>query len=658
MFAQQFRYAVILLAAHLVPVAVSLADESSASAASRDVPARLREYFEEMSVAKPFIVRDGQPWQRHRQQLRDYVLECAGLQPLPQRVELDVHMSEPLDHPWCTVRRVSYQLWPHVYSTGLLFMPKKLGEQPAPAVLCPHGHWADGNADPTVQARCLNLARLGYVTFSSTQLHYEDLVVGISHQTVMIWNNMRALDFLQSLPEVDGSRVGVAGASGGGLQTEVLLAVDDRVKAATIVGLTCDFRQIMFPDGSHCDCNHFPGIMRRTDHPEISALGLPCPVAYLTMNDWTRSFETTNFPTIRRLYARHGVPDHVFCRYYDTDHNYDQAKRELTYWWLNRWLVGCQDAEGEREPETVTFPVGQLKDLAVAQPGDRGFAELSRMYQQQRAAAVPAIATRDDWQAYRCGMARQLRDLLGEDVQLASKSEDVSPESRTEGDLVIERVGYASEGPVVVPCWVLRPLATGQGKLPVEVIMSADGKDALLQATESDSPRERARRGALIVLPDVRTCGESLSTGTKDKAAQERAWQRNSIVWGRPVAGMAVTDLRAVLDGLACRPDADVAQVRVMTRGCGDLAAAALFCMALDQRLTAADLDCANACYGKRNLAVVPHVLWYGDLLQWAALAADRRVTLRNVPAEVGDADWLGQAFRCLDNATGLEIVP
>ncbi len=658
MFAQPFRCLAILVAMALTINASLKADDSAQSTPALDMPARLQQYFEEMSAAKPFVLREGEQWDIHRQELRAFVLECAGLKPLPHRIALDVRVSEPLDHPWCTVRRVSYQLWPNVYSTGLLFMPKNLREHPAPAVLCPHGHWADGNAHPTVQARCLNLARLGYVTFSSTQHHYEDLNVGISHQTLMVWNNMRAVDYLQSLPEVDGSRIGVAGASGGGLQTEMLLAVDDRVKAATIVGLTCDFRQIMFPGGSHCDCNHFPGIMRRTDHPEISTLGLPCPVAYLTMNDWTRSFEQDNFPTIRELYARLGVADHVFCRYYETEHNYDSTKRELTYWWLNRWLLGCDETQPEKEPETVTFPVEALKKLAVEQPNDRGFAELGRIYQQERAVAVPAITSRAEWQAYQRAMAKQLRSLLGEDTQLPRKGEDISLGSRTDGDLIIEHVGYASEGPVVVPCWALRPRENGQGKLPVELIMSVDGKDALLQATDSDSPRERARRGALVVLPDLRTCGESLSTGTKDQAAQEHAWQRNSVVWGRPVAGMAVTDLQAVLDGLARRTDADVAHIRVTTRGCGDLAAAVLFGMALDNRLVEADLDFAGACFGKRNITIVPNILWYGDLLPWAAVIADRRLTLRNVPEEAGDRGWLQQVFSCLDNSTGLEIAP
>ncbi|MBM4088124.1 MAG: hypothetical protein FJ276_01650, partial [Planctomycetes bacterium] len=623
-----------------------------------DTARRLRDYFEQMSVAKPFLVRDGQQWESHCRALRDYVLGCAGLHPLPDRVPLDVRMSEPLDHPWCTVQRVSYQLWPGVYSTGLLFMPKQLPDRPAPAVLCPHGHWATGNAHPDVQKRCLNLARMGYVVFSSTQNHYEDLAVGVSHQSLMIWSNMRALDYLESLPEVDETRIGAAGESGGGLQTEMLTALDGRVKAATIVGLTCDFRQIMFPDGSHCTCNHFPNVMRRTDHPEISTLGLPAALQFLTMNDWTRQFEQANFPTIRALYAAHQLDDRVFCQYADTDHNYDQRKRELTYWWMDRWLRGSAAQEPPQEPETVTFPEATITNLAVDRPGDRGFSELSRIFRAQRSAPAPDVSDAERWRAHRAGMIAVLADLLGERTALARQAESLIVEMRSEDELVCERIGYPSEGSLLVPAWVLRPQRVSEKKLPVEILLAAEGKDWLFQQAGEGSPRERARRGALVVLPDLRTFGESFSTGTKDAAAQARAWERNGIVWGRPVPGMAVTDLRAVLDGLACRDDANVNAVSVTTCRSSDLAAAALFAMILDPRIGSADLDFADACYEKRNLMLVSRILPHGDVRRWAELVADRQLQLRNLPAEAGDPRRLKSVFTCLGNPGGLQELP
>jgi hypothetical protein len=674
------RRFILALAIGLIALAASAAQHPL----GLNPPKMLSEYFEQMSVAKPFVIRAGNEWEAHRRGLQEYVLECTGLKPLPERVALDVHQSPPLDHPWCTVRRVYYRLWPGVYSSGLLFMPKQLRERPAPAMLCPHGHWAEGNANPEVQKRCLNFARLGYVTFSSTQNHYEDLAVGVSHQTLMIWNNIRALDLLESLPEVDKTRIGAAGESGGGLQTQMLAAVDPRVKAATIVGLTCDFRQIMFPDSVHCTCNHFPNIMRRTDHPEISTLGLPAAMQYLTMNDWTKTFQSANFPTIQRLYAANGVADRVSCQYFNTDHNYDKAKREATYRWMERWVRGRPAPGPEIEPETKTFPVQTIQKLSTPVPEDKGFGQISRIYRAARGYRAPAIASAADWQSYRAKMTAALRHLLGEGVVLPRKAGPVQGPARTEADVIVERAGYPSEGGIVVPVVLLKlktppsppaplppttlrvvpgegsggtPPKVAAGKLPVAVMLGAGGKESLLAETGPASPRARACAGAMVVLPDVRTYGELFAT-TQNRARQALAWERNGIVWGRPVPGMAATDLAGVLDGVARRPDVDPQRVTIVCRGSGDLAVAALFAAILDRRMTAVDLDLAGCCYEKRNLPVVACVLHHGDVLQWAALLADRKVVLRNVPAEAGDPAWLTKVFAAVGNAAGVQVRP
>ena len=136
-------------------------DAAAATADRQRTQKMLSGYFAQMSVPKPLVVCKGSEWESRRRQLREKLLEITGLEPLPKRLPLDVRQSAPLDHPWCTVRRVYYQLWPGVYSSGLLFMPKQFRERPAPAMLSPHGHWDHGNAHPEVQRRCLNFARFG-----------------------------------------------------------------------------------------------------------------------------------------------------------------------------------------------------------------------------------------------------------------------------------------------------------------------------------------------------------------------------------------------------------------------------------------------------------------------------------------------------------------
>ena len=619
----------------------------------------LVDYYHQMSVPKPFVVRSGEEFEKHRQRLRQKVLESVGLWPLPERVALSLHRSEPLDHPWCTVRRVYYQLWPGVYSSGLLFMPKKLAERPAPAMLCPHGHWADGNAHPEVQKRCLSFARLGYITFSSTQNHYEDLYVGISHQTLMVWNNLRALDLLESLAEVDRKRIGVAGASGGGLQTQMIVGLDDRVKAATIVGLTCDFREIMFPDRHHCTCNHFPGVMQLTDHPEISALGLPAAVQYLTMNDWTRSFRRDNFPTIRKLYAAAGLADRVDCQYFDTPHSYDRPKRNQTYRWMERWVGGrVPDASADEPDEVVTFPVETIAKLSAKVPEDKGFGQISRLWRKERGYQAPKITKAAEWDAYRQRMVARLKGLLGEGAVLPRTVKTPKQlDTKEDGGLLIQRVGYPSEGGLRVPTIVLRR-KTAEGKLPVVVIVAASGGESLLKETGPGSARQLAAGGALVALPDVRTFGSMFSTGSSNRGLQERAWERNGIVWGRPVPGMGATDLGGVLDGLAARPDADVARVRAVAGDSGAAAITVLFAAALDRRIIDVDVDLKGCCFEKRNLPLVSCVLQHGDVLQWGALLADRKLTLRNVPPEAGDPAWLPTVFAAVGNTAGLRVIP
>ena len=635
----------------------------------REAAAMLVGYFEEMCRPKPFEPRAGEEFKARQRALREKLLACAGLWPLPERVPLDARTSPSLDHEWCMVRRVAYPLWPGVYSTGLLYMPKQFAERPAPAVLCPHGHWENGNAHPVVQTRCLVLAKMGYVVFSSTQNHYEDPALGVSNQTLMIWTNIRALDFLESLPEVDKARIGVTGCSGGGLQTQMLVAVDPRVRAATIVGMTCDYREIVFAGAAHCGCNHFPNILRYTDEPELSALGLPAAVQYLTMNDWTQSFGRNNYPTIRRLYELNGSSGRTDCYYEPVGHSYGKTMRERMYAWMERWLRGKVPGKPVPEPETKTFPVSTLVNLKADLSGDKGFGQISRLYAEKLRYVAPKIGSRQEWEAYRDKMRGALRDLLGEPIARRGVAKVVGSEERD--GLAIERVLCPSEGDILVPAVLLRP-AAAKGKLPVVILCDDRGKEALLSETGEGSPAARARQGSLVVLPDVRFAGElslrafaglsqslltfkassPLAEGSPE--GFEGAWERNAMLWGRPIPGMAATDLLGVVDCLANRSDVDPASISLVARG--RLAAAALFAAGLDDRIAALDVDLQSKCFETRSLPLVPFVLQRGDVLQWSALLAGRRLALAGVPKEAGDTSWLREVFRAAGNPDGLQL--
>ena len=641
-------------------------------ATRREAAAMLVGCFERMCAPKSLVARTGLAFRARQKDLRAALLKCASLSPLPKRPPLDPHLSRPLDHEWCTVRRVHYQIWPNVYSNGLLYMPKRFPERPAPAVLCPHGHWRQGSANPEVQRRCLVLAGMGYVVFSPSQLHYEDPALGISHQTVMIWSNIRALDYLEGLPEVDRERIGCAGCSGGGLQTQMLVAVDPRIKAATICGMTCEYREILFPGRAHCGCNHFPNIMRYTDGPEISALGLPTAVQYLTMNDWTRRFRESNYREIRRLYEANGLKDHTDCRYWPTQHSYDRPKRERTYWWMEKWLRGKDHGGAVVEPATKTLGVDTLLELKADVPRNKGLAHISRLFAEKLRYRAPKIGTRGQWQRYRRRMRQRLAGLLGgPDAQPRGQERTVG--TKQIDGLVVERVLYPSEAGVLVPTVILRS-AGAKDRRPAVVICDDRGKAAVLSAGGPDSPAARAKQGAVVVVPDVRFVGElslrrlagltgdlrkfrpASPMGEGKPESFEAVWQRNAMLWGRPLLGMSATDIRAVLACVARRTDVSSGAVTLEARGA--IAVAALFAAAESPGVKTLRVDLDSKCFAKRNLPLVPFVLRHGDVLQWAAVLADRRLRLAGVPKEAGDPRWLQAVFKAAGGAGALQWTP
>lgn len=648
--------------------------------------ARLSAYFERMSEPKPFLVRMGQDWEARRSELKARILRDMALDPLPDRIPLDPHYSEPIDHPWCTIRRVAFQLWPGVYSRGLLFMPKELREKPAPAMLCTHGHTSDGYADADEQKRYLMFAKLGYVTFVTSQDHHEDLLRGWSHQTYMVWNNMRGLDFLQSLPEVDRNRIGVNGLSGGGLQAQMLLALDPRIKAATVGGITTDYREALFTYRNHCECNHFPGIMTYTDQPEISALGFPAPVQFLTMDDWTLHFPADNFPTIRMIYRDNGYPDRAECVYWPTPHQYDRAKRERTYWWMEKWVRGDAGVAIPAEPEEIriVFPPKALLGLSVTVPGEQTYEEFRRAFFKRDNRVGQGVA---GWKDYRARMTKALGELLGEAQALPPEGElsARTVEPAWAAGTRVEEILVPSEGPVLIPAIVISPGGSAAPRT-VEIHLAEAGRAALDK--NPDRYMGLVRQGNMVVLPDLRFSGEygvkrlagrlgprllkfkmAYPLRMPEDAAEMApdlagAWDRNGIMWGRSVPGMMVSDLRAIISALAGRPGMAGAEFHVSAEDTSALAVTALFAACLDPRIAAVDADFRGHRFEKTPLwrddltalPLVSRVLLYGDIPQWASLLADRRLTLRNVPLTPSERGSIEAAFSRLGNRKNLKL--
>jgi dienelactone hydrolase len=152
------------------------------------------------------------------------------------------------------------------------------------------------------------------------------------------------VDYLQSLPEVDKNRIGCTGASGGGSQTFLLTAVDDRIKAAVPVNMVSAYMQ------GGCLCENGPGLRVGTDNPEIAALFAPKPLLLVAATgDWTKNNPQEEWPAIKRVYDLYGAGDKTAVRQFNYQHNYNVDSRNAMYAWFGKWLLNDPDASHFRE---------------------------------------------------------------------------------------------------------------------------------------------------------------------------------------------------------------------------------------------------------------------------------------------------------------------
>jgi hypothetical protein len=297
--------------------------------------------------------------------LRENILKGMNLNPLPVRTPLNAVLSDKRIHDGYTVQNVYIETIPGFYLCGNLYRPDP-DTLKYPAISCPHGHFAGdtlgawGRFNPDLQKRCATFARMGAVVFSysmfgwggesSNQLNpsaiiekpvtdsiskYHGVPLALTMQT---WNSMRALDFLESLPDVNATKIGVTGASGGGTQSFLLAALDDRVSVSVpVVMISCHFF-----GGCNCEsglpihqsANHF------TNNAEIAAMVAPKPMLMVSDGaDWTKNEPTVEYPFIKRTYSFYNAEENVeYAHFPDGVHDYGYAKRIPVYRFMAKHL--------------------------------------------------------------------------------------------------------------------------------------------------------------------------------------------------------------------------------------------------------------------------------------------------------------------------------
>jgi dienelactone hydrolase len=292
-----------------------------------------------------------QDWEQRKKELRSCFFQQLRLSPFPKKTPLNPVYTQKRMMDGYTVENVAIETLPGVYLCGSLYRPSK-GKGPFAAVLSPHGHFpsADlneyGRYRPDQQYRCATLARMGAVVFSYEMFAWGESLLQVSKEahktglalTMQTLNSIRVLDFLTSLSYVDAKRIGVTAASGGGTQSFLLTALDDRISVSVPVVMV----SASFFGGCPCEsglpihsCTNLG-----TNNAEIAAMASPRPMLVVSeTSDWTQTVPTIEFPYLKKVYSLYGKPENVENVHIENEeHNYGITKRLAMYDFMVRHL--------------------------------------------------------------------------------------------------------------------------------------------------------------------------------------------------------------------------------------------------------------------------------------------------------------------------------
>lgn len=281
------------------------------------------------SFQMPFDAARARLWQKN---VRQRLFELVTAQNPRRDHPLDLRVGESIDRgPYseCTVTLAGNEDTP-IEAT----LTKPHGPGPFPALVCLHGHGGDRAAvhdpDSIYRGLAAEFACRGFVTLAPSLWHCE-------YASNQLWNLMRLVDALETLPYVDPARIGCAGLSMGGEWTMWLTAMDLHIKAAVVSGWMCSTEGVL--SIHNCPCWMTPGLLELCDIAEVHILIAPRPLLFesaLADGCFPIRYTEEGYRMVLRGYRALGAPDQVRRHTFPGGHAWNGA---LAYRFLERVLA-------------------------------------------------------------------------------------------------------------------------------------------------------------------------------------------------------------------------------------------------------------------------------------------------------------------------------
>ena len=598
-------------------------------------------------------------WTEKAAALRQQIRVANGLVPTHEPTPMNAEIFGRIEREDYSVEKVYFEPFPGFFTTGNLYRP--LGKQgPFPGIVSPHGHWGRGRLENiergSIPGRCINFAKQGYVIFAYDMLGYNDSgkqiehgyggahegLWGLSAMGLQLQNSIRTIDFLESLPDVDNERIGCTGASGGGTQTFILTAVDERIKVSAPVNMISATMQ------GGCICENAPNLRLDVSNIEIGALMAPRPLLLISATgDWTVKTPTVEYPAIRSIYAHFDAEDKVHQVQVDAEHNYNKESREAVYAWFAKWFLGAEDASAFKE---VAFEVESDEDLLAFSDREMPAHAMKQeeflpawVNRSQQAIEKQKPTNEGELQAFRQEMGSGLQHALGLHIPKSTDVTLAEPEGAfpttyhtnlSAKHLVIGRKGVGD----AIPAVLFSP-EPQVGHDPVTLIVHPEGKEQLIDSeTGEPSSLITALLGAdqKVLIIDV--------FGTGEHSDYERSEDTNYFTtYNRTTAASRVQDIVTTLRGFTGRGDvSEVNLIGIGEAGLWSLLAAG-FTEVKNVVVDAAEFGNSSDTAFLETLPI-PSIRRVGDFQTAGTLVAPRPLIIHNTGDTFG-TEWIAEVY-------------
>jgi hypothetical protein len=630
---------------------------------------------------KVSAIKTPEEWKERQLSIKNTLLDIVG--PFPEKTPLNALIVRIIDKGSYRIEHIIYESQPGFLVTSSLFIPSDVRKSSRlPAIIYCSGHSEEGYRSAVYLHTILNLVDKGFIVFAfdpvgqGERLEYFDpetgkskaggptrehsqpgaqaFLTGSSQARYMIWDGIRALDYLLSRKEVDPARIGITGRSGGGTQSAYIAAFDDRIYAAAPENYLTNFTRLLQTIGPQdAEQNLFNLISRGLDHPDFLIVRAPKPALIITTSDDMFSIQGAieTEKEVAEVYKAFGSDDN-FSRVEDNaQHASTKKNREAMYSFFLKHL------SNQNDPADKEIPIPEPEELMVTTTGQLSTSIGSEtVFSLNKGASVK--------QGIKLDQLRNNSDDFNQTVLIAARRLSGYIDPISVGDPVftgrvirngytIEKYFVKGEGDYLIPYLLFLPDTKSEQYL---IYLNPSGKSA--ESLPGGEIEKLVRNGYIVLAPDLLGMGEMGNFNSKGDATFEgishNIWYAAMLI-GRSIAGIQAGDIARLV--LIIKRRSNNAVISGFARE--EMTPALLHAAAFNKSIGSVILVNPYSSYSSIVLnrfynhkyipSTVPGALEYYDLPDLAASLAPARLIIAGIKDGKGKYDDTGSITKSTD---------